>query len=172
MLLLQTKQAVCLSCTYCIVLHLSIYIALLTAWAFQKCSRLRYWYCVRVNTPKCYRQMQVKDLPKVLAWQLEWYSNLRHSGRKAPNLPPSHLAPCGCGGSVQLVLYYSVLYYLRSTILMVLSLFAWCSNTDCCATFLTWVSWLCSAYISPAMEDHFVHTWVSSSGMNIHDEFC
>ena len=29
----------------------------------------------------------MKDLPKVLTWQLEWDSNLRPSGCKAPNLP-------------------------------------------------------------------------------------
>jgi len=41
-----------------IVLYLSIYnIALLTAWAFQKRSRLHHWYCFGVNTPKRYRQL-------------------------------------------------------------------------------------------------------------------
>ena len=67
------------------VLYLSIYIALLSAWAFQKCSRLKHWYCVRVNMPKRYRQLQVKDLPEVLTWRLEWDLNLRPSGRKIPN---------------------------------------------------------------------------------------
>src|SRR6218665_72723 len=44
--------------------------------------------------PKRYRQLRVKDLPKVHTWRLlEWDSNLRPSGRKAPNLPLSHHAP-------------------------------------------------------------------------------
>ena len=54
--------------------------------------RLQHWYCVRVNTPKCYRQLWVKDLPKVPMWRLEWDLNLRPSGCKAPNLPLSHHA--------------------------------------------------------------------------------
>src|SRR6218665_910346 len=32
-------------------------------------------------------QLRVKDLPKVSTWRLEWVSNMRPSGRKAPNLP-------------------------------------------------------------------------------------
>src|SRR6218665_440773 len=35
----------------------------------------------------------MKDLPKVHTWWLEWDSNLRTSGCKAPNLPLSHHAP-------------------------------------------------------------------------------
>ena len=31
----------------------------------------------------------MKDLPKLPTWRLEWDSNLRPSGRKAPNLPLS-----------------------------------------------------------------------------------
>src|SRR6218665_2460931 len=39
----------------------------------------------------------MKDLPKVPTWRLQWDSNLRPSGRKAPNLPLSHHAPhCHC----------------------------------------------------------------------------
>jgi len=45
-------------------------------------------YCVGVNTPKRYRQLRVKDLPKVPTWWLEWDSNLRPSRGKAPNWPP------------------------------------------------------------------------------------
>ena len=75
------------------VLYFSIYLALLTAWALQKCSRLQHWYWVGVKTPKRYRQMQVKDLPKVPTWRLEWDSNLQPSGWKAPNLPLSHHTP-------------------------------------------------------------------------------
>src|SRR6218665_538351 len=37
-----------------------------------------------------YRQLQVKDLPKVPTWRLEWGSNLRSCRCKAPNLPLSH----------------------------------------------------------------------------------
>src|SRR6218665_110421 len=33
--------------------------------ATQRRSRLQQWHCVGVNTPKCYRQLVVKDLPKV-----------------------------------------------------------------------------------------------------------
>ena len=79
-----------LSIRDCIVLYLSISIALLTAWAFQKCARSQHWYCVRVNTPKRYRQLQVKDLPKVLTWWLERDSNPRPSSRKASTLPMWH----------------------------------------------------------------------------------
>jgi len=50
---------------YCIILHLSIYIALLIARAFQKLSRLKHWYCVGANMPKRYRQLRVKNLPYV-----------------------------------------------------------------------------------------------------------
>ena len=39
---------------------------------------------------KRYRQLRVKDLPKVPTWRLEWDSNLRPSGRKAPILPLSY----------------------------------------------------------------------------------
>ena len=78
---------VCIYVHVCIVMYLSSYIALLSAWAFQKRSRLQHWqwYCVGVNTPKCHRQLQVKALPNVLTWRLEWDSNMRPSGRKAPN---------------------------------------------------------------------------------------
>ena len=61
--------------------------------AQRRSHQLQHWYCVRVNTPKRYRQLWVKDLPKVPTWWLEWDSNLQHSGRKAPNLPLSHHAP-------------------------------------------------------------------------------
>ena len=55
--------------------------------------RLQQRYCVRVNTTKCFRQLWVKDLPKVPTWRLEWDSNLRPYGRKTPYLPVSHYAP-------------------------------------------------------------------------------
>ena len=45
-------------------------IALLSAWAIQKHSRLQHWYCIGVNTLKRYRQLRVKDLPKVPMWQV------------------------------------------------------------------------------------------------------
>jgi len=54
-------------------------------------SRLLHRYCVGVNTPKRYRQLSVKDLPKVPMWWLEW--DLRLSALKALNLPLSHHAP-------------------------------------------------------------------------------
>ena len=49
-------------------------------------SQLQHWYCVGVSAPKHYRQLWVKDLPKVPTWQLEWNSNLQLSC-KSPNLP-------------------------------------------------------------------------------------
>jgi len=54
---------------------------------------------VAVNTPKRYRQLWVKDLPKVPTWRLEWDSNQRPSRRKVMNLSLSHHAPltwCVC----------------------------------------------------------------------------
>jgi len=33
---------------------------------------IQHWYCVGVNTPNHYRQLWVKDLPKVPMWRLEW----------------------------------------------------------------------------------------------------
>src|SRR6218665_1609070 len=55
--------------------------------------------------PKCYRQLQVKDLPKVPRWWLEWYSNLQPSVHKAPNLPLSH----------HTLQYYTMISKLRNT---------------------------------------------------------
>ena len=51
------------------------------------------WYCVGDNMLKRYRQLWVKDLPKVPAWRLERDSNLGPSRRKAPNLTLSHHVP-------------------------------------------------------------------------------
>ena|SRR6218665_533569 len=48
-------------------------------------SRLQHRYSVGVNTPKRHKLLHVKNLPKVLMWRREWDSNLRPSGRKAPN---------------------------------------------------------------------------------------
>ena len=45
----------------------------------------------RSFSPKCHRQLRVKDLPKVPMRRLEWDSNLRPFGGKAPNLPMSHI---------------------------------------------------------------------------------
>ena len=42
---------------------------------------------VGVYTPKRYRQLQVKDFPKVPTWWLERDSNPRPSGQKASTLP-------------------------------------------------------------------------------------
>src|SRR6218665_2278183 len=57
-------------------------------------ARLQHRYSVGVNTPKRYRQLRVKDLPKVPTWRLKWDSNLRLSRCKAPNLPLRHHALC------------------------------------------------------------------------------
>ena len=48
---------------------------------------------VGVYMPKLYRQLHVKDLPKVLTWRLERDSNPRPSSRKASILPMCHHAP-------------------------------------------------------------------------------
>ena len=48
---------------------------------------------VGVNKPKRHRQLRVKDLPKVPTQRLEWDTNLRPSGDKAPNVPLRHHAP-------------------------------------------------------------------------------
>ena len=69
---------------------LDISIAPLKSSTTRRCSRLQYWYCIGVNTPKRYRQLWMKDLPKVPTWRLEWDSNLRLSGHNGPNLPLSH----------------------------------------------------------------------------------
>ena len=71
-------------------------------------SRLQHWCCVGVKTPKRCRQLWVKDLPKVPTWRVEWDSNLRPSGRKAPNLPLSHHAP-----SFTISLLYSIIEVIR-----------------------------------------------------------
>src|SRR6218665_3057337 len=46
----------------------------------------------RSYTPKHHRQLRVKDLPKIPAWQLERDSNPRPFGQKATNLPMCHHA--------------------------------------------------------------------------------
>src|SRR6218665_1914937 len=46
----------------------------------------------RSFTPRHHMQLQVKDLPKVPTWRLEWDSNPRPFGRKGTNLPMSHHA--------------------------------------------------------------------------------
>ena len=69
-----------------IVLYLSISIALLTACAFQSAPDHSNLHGIGVYTPKRYRQLQVKDLPKIPTWRLEQDSNPRPSGRKASTL--------------------------------------------------------------------------------------
>src|SRR6218665_1480836 len=71
----------------CIVLYLSISIALLTACVFQKRSRPQKLTLSEFFPPKCYRQQLVKDLPMVPTWRLERGSKLRLSSRKASTLP-------------------------------------------------------------------------------------
>ena len=51
---------------------------------------------VRVYTTKRYRQLQVKDLPKIPMWRLERDSNPQPSGRKALSLPMRHNALTTC----------------------------------------------------------------------------
>src|SRR6218665_163261 len=70
-----------------------------------------------------YRQMLVKDLPKVATWELEWDSKLRPSGRKAPNLPLSHHTPCYvmlfCDMLCYVMLCYVMLCYVMLCYVMV-----------------------------------------------------
>ena len=54
---------------------------------------------------KRYRQLRLKDLPKVPTWQLEWDLKLRPSGRKAPNLPLCHYAPQPMPHSIVTILF-------------------------------------------------------------------
>ena len=72
---------------------LNISIAPLQVHYYSEALQLQHWYCVGVNMPKRYMQLWVKDLPKVLKWQLERDLNLQPSGRKALCLPLSHHAP-------------------------------------------------------------------------------
>src|SRR6218665_3605203 len=74
----------------CIVLYLSISVALLTACVFQKRSRPQKLTLSEFSLPKCYRQQLVKDLRMVPTWRLERGSNLRLSGRKTSTLPMRH----------------------------------------------------------------------------------
>src|SRR6218665_1312668 len=70
----------------------SIYIASLQIHYYSEALPTA-WILCRSFTPKCHRQLRVKDLPKVPTWRLEWDSNQRHFGRKATNLPIIHHAP-------------------------------------------------------------------------------
>jgi len=47
----------------------------------------------RSFTPKCHRQLRVKDLPKVPTWRLKQDSNPQPFWRKTTNLPMSHHTP-------------------------------------------------------------------------------
>ena len=57
---------------------------------------------------KRHRQLQVKDLPNVRMWWLEWDSNPRPFGRKATNLPMSHHAPPYVFMCIFITLYYYI----------------------------------------------------------------
>src|SRR6218665_1045784 len=61
-----------------------------------------------IYTLKRYRQLQVKELPKVPTWRLERDSNPRPSGRKASSLPMRHQAPQRC---ITLLGYHVTLWY-------------------------------------------------------------
>ena len=53
---------------------------------------------VGVYTTKCYRQLRVKDLPKISSWRLVWYSNPPPSAPKALTPTTCHHTPqryCG-----------------------------------------------------------------------------
>src|SRR6218665_530652 len=49
--------------------------------------------CIGVYTPKRCRQLQVKDLPKVLTWRIKRDLNPRPSGREASTLPMRSTPP-------------------------------------------------------------------------------
>src|SRR6218665_868053 len=67
---------------YCIVLYLSISIALLThSLSLSEALPTTAIDTVGVYTPKHYRLLLVKDLSKVPTWHLELDSNPRPSGR-------------------------------------------------------------------------------------------
>ena len=66
-----------------------ISIALLSVHYYSEALPITALIGLLYHTPERYRQLRVKDLPKVLTWRLVRYSNLRPSGRKAPNLPLS-----------------------------------------------------------------------------------
>ena len=86
-----------------------------------------------------YRQMLVKDLPKVATWELEWDSKLRPSGRKAPNLPLSHHTPCYvmlfCDMLCYVMLCYVMLCYVMLCYVMLCNVtfryFSLCYVTLC-----------------------------------------
>jgi len=51
------------------------------------------WILCQNFTPKCHRQLWVKDLPKVPMWRLDWELNPWPFGRKASTLPMLHTCP-------------------------------------------------------------------------------
>src|SRR6218665_2446967 len=51
------------------------------------------WILCQSFMPKRHRQLQVKNLPRVPRWRLEWDSNPQPFSRIASNLPMSHHAP-------------------------------------------------------------------------------
>src|SRR6218665_389539 len=75
---------------YCVVLYLSISIALLTAFAFQKRSRPQQLTLCRNLHAEALHATLMKDLPKVPTWRLERDLNPRPSRRKTSTLPIRH----------------------------------------------------------------------------------
>ena len=116
-LLLDIKQQTSLDMSikrgFCLVCHCSLLTPQINNGSFIpdifihlfKSTTAQHWYCVRVNTPKGYRQLWVKDLPIVPTWLLEYDLNLRPSGRKAPNLPVSDHAPQSKSNQNQRITY-------------------------------------------------------------------
>ena len=72
---------------------LDISIAPLQVHYYSEALPTTAWKCVGVNTPKRYRQLWAKGLPKVSTWRLGWDLNLWPSERKVLNLPLSNHAP-------------------------------------------------------------------------------
>src|SRR6218665_1485389 len=101
----------------CFVLYCILFVHFYSAFnsqpeLFRSAPDHSNWHCVGVYTPKRYRQLQVKDLPKVPTWRLDRDSNPRPSGRKASTLPMRHHAKHSSFNSA-----YSEFLYLRSKII-------------------------------------------------------
>src|SRR6218665_2340929 len=101
----------CMQCYYFVKVDLVVFCNLENSSSFIQAISLaplqvRYYsevlptqhgYCARVShrgaTGNCNRQLQVKNLPKVPTWRLEWDSNPQPSGRKASTLSMRHHVP-------------------------------------------------------------------------------
>ena len=140
----HTLCSLCSYCImlYCIVLYLYISIALLSAWAIQKHSRLKHCYCVGASTPKRYGQLQVKDLPKVPTGivGLEPVTTFRERRHRIPTL--SHHARVCCLLLLQFLCcctqwFAGIVSLLNMCSMPVVFIYLYIALTQCCPTFLT-----------------------------------